>query len=395
MLKSLRYGDKIRVASIFGTRPEAIKMMPILREITRRRQQFSTTTIVTSQHTDLLDPLLSLFAISVDYKLGVLRPGQSLDHLFGRLMLALDAPLDEFEPDVVLVQGDTSSALAGALAAHHRKIPVAHIEAGLRSGNRYSPFPEEMNRRLITQLASLHLAATPGNVEALRREGVDERSIVLTGNPVVDALQSVREATQPTAPLSRLLQSVNPYKLLVSTCHRRENFGERMRSNLLTLGKFVARHEDTALIFLVHPNPNVRKECAGLTELSDRIKLVDPMPYPDFLHLLSQAWLIVSDSGGIQEEAPTLGKPLLVLRENTERPEVIDCGFARLTGGDPLRLESMLEDAYADGRGLIDASTMQNPFGDGNAAKHIADAIVTEFGALRHSHDEFQAELVS
>lgn len=367
----------IRAASIFGTRPEAIKLMPILRELQARPREFESVAIVTSQHTDLLDPLLELFAIRADHKLGVMRPGQSLDQLLGRLMLALDTTLDETKPDVILVQGDTTSALAGALAAHHRRIPLVHVEAGLRSGARYNPFPEEMNRRLITQLSTLHMAATKANFETLLAEGVPAAQVVLTGNPVIDALQAVLKATEPGAELQKLLAPLAGKKLIVATSHRRESFGETMQSNLVALADFVSRREDTALVLLVHPNPEVQRASARIAGTNERIKLLPPMLYPDFLHLLSASWLIVSDSGGIQEEAPTLGKPLLVLRKNTERPEVIACGAAKLVGGDPSRLAELLEEVYRDRSWIDSVRSIPNPFGDGHAARRIADAIVT------------------
>ncbi len=369
------FAGRRKVASVFGTRPEAIKMLPIMRELASRPSRFTTCNIITSQHTDLLDPLLDYFGIEPDHRLGVLREGQSLDQLLARLLTKLDEVLDEVRPDILLVQGDTTSALAGALTAHHRKIPVVHIEAGLRSGNRYSPFPEELNRRLITQLASHHMAATSLNVDNLLREGVQQESIVLTGNPVVDALLWVRSSTKPSPPMRELLAEAQGRKLLVLTSHRRESFGPMMRGNLAALSDFVNRHEDVMLVFPVHPNPSVRAEAMRTLNASDRIKLIDPLLYPDFLHLLSAAWLIVSDSGGIQEEAPTLGKALLVLRENTERPEVITCGCGRLAGGDPQKLARMLDEIYDDETWLRQVSQMENPFGRGDAAPRIVDAI--------------------
>jgi UDP-N-acetylglucosamine 2-epimerase (non-hydrolysing) len=369
------FAGRRKVASVFGTRPEAIKMLPVMRELGSRPHLFTTCNIITSQHTDLLDPLLEYFGVAPDYRLGVLREGQSLDQLLARLLVKLDEILDQIRPDILLVQGDTTSALAGALSAHHRQIPTVHIEAGLRSGNRYSPFPEELNRRLITQLASYHMAATSLNVENLLREAVPEESIVLTGNPVVDALLWVRGSTKPSQSMRNLLASVEGRKLVVLTSHRRESFGPMMRGNLAALGDFISRHDDLVLVFPVHPNPSVRAEALYTLKATERVKLLDPLLYPDFLHLLSAAWLIVSDSGGIQEEAPTLGKALLVLRENTERPEVIACGCGRLVGGDPLKLARILEEVYHDDAWLRHVAQMDNPFGRGDAAPRIVDAL--------------------
>ncbi len=360
-----------RVVSIFGTRPEAIKMVPILRELTHRGNEFQSIVINTAQHTDLLQPLLDYFETQVDHDLGVLRSGQSLDQLLARLLNALDGILDQIQPHAIMVQGDTTSALAGALAAHHRQIPVVHIEAGLRSGDRYSPFPEEMNRRLITQLTQYHMAATQDNVKNLMADGVAEEWIFHTGNPVVDAMQSVLADMAVSPETEALLHSLEGQRLLVLTTHRRESFGHVMAGNMKVLADFVESHPDVSLVFPVHPNPRVRAECQAILHGGPRIHLIDPLVYPDFLHLLSKAWLIVSDSGGVQEEAPTLGKPLLVLRENTERPEVIACGAGKLVGGDPARLAQMLSDIDQDPKWLAEINKIENPFGDGNAAARI------------------------
>lgn len=364
-----------KIVSVFGTRPEAIKMVPILRELGRRPGEFESVVINTAQHTDLLQPLLDYFEAHIDHDLGVLRPGQSLDQLLARLLQALDPILDDVGPDAILVQGDTTSALAGALAAHHRQVPVAHIEAGLRSGNRFSPFPEEMNRRLITQLTSFHMAATQMNVENLHHDGVAAEQIFLTGNPVVDAMNSVLADIAVSAPVKKLIDSLEGKRLLVLTTHRRESFGDVMSGNMRVLRDFVQAHPDMALVFPVHPNPHVRAECDAIFQHGSQIHLVDPMIYPDFLHLLSKAWLIVSDSGGVQEEAPTLGKALLVLRENTERPEVLACGAGKLVGGDPKVLACMLDEIAADQSWLNAVKQIENPFGQGDAAERIVDAL--------------------
>jgi len=295
--------------------------------------------------------------------------------LLSRLLKALDVVLDNDVPSIILVQGDTTSALAGALAAHHRKIPLAHVEAGLRSGDRYSPFPEEMNRRLVTQLANLHMAATQRSVDLLLGEQIAPDRIFLTGNPIVDAVHEVQKTSQPSRSVADIIASVEDRKLIVLTSHRRESFGTVMRKNLEVLRNFVAAHEDVELVFPVHPNPAVRAACDEVLSSCPRVRLVKPMIYPDFIALLNRAWLIVSDSGGIQEEAPSLGKPLLVLRENTERPEAVECGCARLIGSDPCELKLQLERAYGGDPWIGSVASMENPFGDGNAARSIVDAV--------------------
>ncbi len=363
------------VLSLFGTRPEAIKFAPVIHEL--ERQEVSTVNVTSAQHRDLLYPLISYFDLRIDHDLEVMRPGQSLNGVSARVTEALDPILNDKSPDMVLVQGDTTTAMAGALAAWNRGIPVGHIEAGLRSGNRHSPFPEEMNRRLISQVASLHFAATESNRDALLAEGADPDSIVVTGNPVIDALELTLARGRVSSRVNELIDAVGDRRLLVLTTHRRESFGEAMGANLDAIRAFVDAHDDVALIFPVHPNPAVLAVAEEKLADHPRIHLVEPLQYEDFLQVLSRAWLLVSDSGGLQEEAPTLGKPLLILRENTERPEAVECGAARLIGGSAEGLSSELESLWQDDRWAREVATMTNPFGDGCAARRIVEAIKT------------------
>ena len=360
---------------MFGTRPELIKFVPIIRELERRPSQFEAFNIVSWQHEDLLVPLLEIFEIAIHGGLRILGERRTLDQLLARLVEELAPTLEQIAPDLVLVQGDTATALAGALSAHHHRIPLVHIEAGLRSGNRYSPFPEEMYRQMITRLASYHMAATPANVETLRAEAVPENSIYLTGNPVVDAVKSVLGKMKPSPQTRDLIRRTRGLRTIVLTTHRRENFGPVMRTHLSILRDFVERHQDVALVFPVHPNPEVRAECEKLGMSGPRIHLIPPLIYPDFVHLLNSAWLVASDSGGVQEEIPTLRKPLLVLRENTERPEVLTSGFGRLVGSQPHLLASMLKEVYEGGSWLRTIETADNPFGDGKSGARIVNAI--------------------
>ena len=363
------------VLSLFGTRPEAIKFAPVIHEL--ERQEVSTINVTSAQHRDLLYPLISYFDLRIDHDLEVMRPGQSLNGVSARVTEALDPILNDKSPDLVLVQGDTTTAMAGALAAWNRGIAVGHIEAGLRSGNRLSPFPEEMNRRLISQVASLHFAATESNRDALLAEGTDPGSIVVTGNPVVDALELTLARGRVSSRVNDLIDAIGDRRLLVLTTHRRESFGEAMGANLDAIRAFVDAHEDAALIFPVHPNPAVLAVAEEKLADHPRIHLVEPLQYEDFLQVLSRAWLLVSDSGGLQEEAPTLGKPLLILRENTERPEAVECGAARLIGGSAGRLASELESLWKDDHWAAEVAAMANPFGDGCAARRIVEAIKT------------------
>jgi len=364
------------VLTLFGTRPEVIKLAPVLCELERRRERYETINVASSQHTDLLHPFARHFGLRVDRDLAVMRPGQTPAEVAARVLDALDPLLESERPDLVLVQGDTTTAMAGALAAFFRGVAVGHVEAGLRTGNPASPFPEEMNRTLITRLATFHFAATAHNVATLVAEGVPSERVALTGNPVVDALNATlaEDAADPEF-ARRIEAAADGGRLLVLTTHRRESFGEVMTGNLRVLRRFVEEHEDVALAFPVHPNPNVAEPTRAVLAGVPRVHLLEPLAYPDFVHLLSRAWLIVSDSGGVQEEAPTLGKALLVLRENTERPEAIDAGVARLVGGAPERLAEMLAEVYADDDWVRRVQEIENPFGRGDAGVRIADAI--------------------
>ena len=364
------------ILTLFGTRPEIIKLAPVIWAIERSHDTLRSINVSSSQHTDLLRPFIHELDISIDHDLAVMMPGQTPNAVLARVLEALEPLLQAERPDLVLVQGDTTTAIAGALAAFYARIPVAHVEAGLRTGNRHSPFPEEMNRRLITQLADLHFAATPKNVEILLSEGVQKKSIVLTGNPVVDALQHILARSPASSSFSKFLDSFAGKRLIVLTTHRRENFGQVMSSHLKALRRFVGRHQDVELVFPVHPNPSVRAVVDAEFNGAERIHCVDPLKYDDFLHLLSRAWLVISDSGGVQEEAPSLGKPLLILRDTTERPEVIDCGIGRLVGHSGERLEEMLEATLLDKSWFDTAITTENPFGKGNAGEQIASAVV-------------------
>ncbi|MFO1128637.1 MAG: UDP-N-acetylglucosamine 2-epimerase (non-hydrolyzing) [Rhodospirillales bacterium] len=362
------------VLTIFGTRPEAIKVAPVLRELALRGR-YRTVNVVTSQHTDLLTPFLRLFEIRTDHDLAAMQPGQPLNQLLARVIAAVDPILAAEAPDLVLVQGDTTSALGGSLAAFQRRIPVGHIEAGLRSANPMSPFPEEMNRRLISQLSSYHFAPTRHNVDLLVGEGVAADAIFLTGNPVIDAVGWIMRAMPPSPALRAILDAVAGLRLVVLTTHRRENFGEVMRGHLETLRRFVEAHDDVALVFPVHANPAVREVANGVLAGVPRVQLIQPLDYADFLHLMAAAWLIASDSGGVQEEVPTLGKPLLVLRENTERPEALDCGVARLVGHSAERFHAMLEEAAEGDSWMKHVRQVDNPFGAGDSAVRIVNAI--------------------
>lgn len=362
--------SKPKVLILFGTRPEAIKLAPVIHEL--RRRGFDPLVVSSSQHTTILEPFLKTLDINVDHDLRVMKRDQAPNQVISRITTKLDKIIEVERPDLIVVQGDTSTALAGAICGFNRKVAVAHVEAGLRSGDLSSPFPEEMNRRLISQMATFHFAPTENNRLNLRSEGVPYDRIFVTGNTVVDSLQQILNDLQPDKRIPELIKLSDGKRRILLTTHRRESFGPKLEQNLRIIGKFVNRHEDLVVYFPVHPNPNVRKTAARLLGGHERVHLLPPLDYPDFLALMRSAWLIISDSGGVQEEAPTLGKPLLVLRENTERPEAVQAGIARLAGDS---LEKILEQTYAVNTWADSVKYRANPFGDGRSAQRIVQII--------------------
>ena len=362
-----------KILVLFGTRPEAIKLAPVVHEL--KEKLFQTIVISSSQHKELLKPFLKMLDIKTDFDLRVMKKNQTPNEVCAKVLEKLDKILEAEKPDLILVQGDTTTTLAGALAGFNRRIPIGHIEAGLRSGNLNSPFPEEMNRRLVSKIASYHFAATEKNQRNLLAEDIAGEKIFVTGNPVVDALHSISKTVEPSKKIQQLIEETRGKKRILLTTHRRESFGETMGGNLRVLRDFVAERKDVCLIFPVHPNPNVREITKEILAETDSIHLLEPLDYADFIALMKNAWLIVSDSGGVQEEAPSLGKPLLILRENTERPEAIKSGVAKLVGGNPHNLKLMLEENYAVETWIKSVGEVENPFGDGKSAKRIVKII--------------------
>ncbi len=370
---------RMKVLVLFGTRPEAIKLAPVIHEL--RKKFFQTIVVSSSQHKQLLRPFMDSLAIDVDFDLAVMRRDQSPSEVCSRVMSKLDKILDAEQPDLILVQGDTTTTLAGALAGFYRKIPVGHVEAGLRSGNLMSPFPEEMNRRVVSQIASFHFAATEKNRRNLLDEGVTTEKIFVTGNPVVDALKQMLKDLKVDPAIKALIKKTEGKKRLLLTTHRRESFGTAMTANLKVLRDFVEKHKNVCLFFPVHPNPNVRGVAREILGKRERVHLLDPLDYSDFLALMKASWLIVSDSGGVQEEAPSLGKPLLVLRENTERPEAIRSGVSKLIGNSPGALKQFLEENYSVDTWIKSVKEVANPFGDGRSAARIVKIIEEKLAA--------------
>lgn len=363
-----------RVLVIFGTRPEAIKLCPVIHAL-HATPGLVTRVCVTGQHRDLLDGVLHLAGVEPDIDLDLMVPGQSLDDLTARLIVALGAVLDAEQPDCVLVQGDTVSAMAASLAAYYRHIPVAHVEAGLRSGDRHHPWPEEVNRRIISTIAQLHFAPTERAAAALRAEGCDPGTIHVTGNSGIDALiamrMRLRAALAPASAIMALAASFAGRRILAVTCHRRENWGAGMDQIAGAIRQIAAR-EDVAIIFPVHPNPQVRGPMVEALVGLANVALVDPLDYPDFVALLDTCHLVLTDSGGVQEEAPALGKPLLVLRETTERPEGVAAGTALLVGADRARIVAEVARLLDDEEAWQAMARAHSPYGDGQAGERIA-----------------------
>ena len=366
-----------RILTVFGTRPEAIKLFPLIHALDGDAR-FVSRVCVSAQHRGMLDQVLDIAGVRPDHDLDLMRPDQSLDGLTAALLTGLGRVMDAEKPDWVVVQGDTATAMSGALAAYYRKIPVAHVEAGLRSGNIHHPWPEEVNRKVIGTIAAVHAAPTATAAAALRRENVDPTTIHVTGNTVVDALHWIVARTEAdsalAAGLSALEQRFAGRRIIGVTTHRRENFGEGMRQIAEAVRRIAAR-PDVAVIFPVHLNPNVRSimqaELAGL----DNVALIEPLDYPHFARLMAISTLMLTDSGGVQEEAPALGKPVLVMRETTERPEGVEAGTARLVGTDAERIVAETSRLLDDNEAYAAMARAHNPFGDGKAATRIVELL--------------------
>jgi UDP-N-acetylglucosamine 2-epimerase (non-hydrolysing) len=363
-----------RTLFVFGTRPEAIKLCPVILHMRSRAAEFDVRVVVTGQHRDMLDPILQTFGVTPDYDLDLMQPGQTLAASTARILAALEPVLAETKPDMVFVQGDTTSTLAGALSAFYGRIPVAHVEAGLRTGDPGEPFPEEMNRVITTRLATLHFAATRAAAENLLAEGVRPERIAVTGNPGVDAIQFVRDRLATGALEGCRLDFLDPSrKLIVVTAHRRESFGVGIAAICRAL-RILATRRDVQIVWPVHRNPNVAGPAHAMLSGFPAIHLVEPLPYVPFVDLMRRAAVLVTDSGGIQEEAPSLGKPAIVMRTRTERIEGVESGAVRLVGTEEARIVTEVASVLDGAEGAQAASNPANPYGDGNASARIAAA---------------------
>ena len=361
--------------TVFGTRPEGIKMAPIIKEL-EKREGVETVVCITAQHRQMLDQVLNLFHIEPDYDLDIFSPGQTLTEITTRALRGLEDVIKAENPDVLLVQGDTTTVFAGALAAFYQKIKIGHIEAGLRSGNIYSPYPEEANRKLTGILTDFHFAPTERNRQNLLREDYDDEKIFITGNTVIDALKyAIKE--DYTFEVEKLNQlDYENKRVILLTSHRRENIGKPMENIFNAVNDIVKKYDDVEVVFPIHLNPKVRDIANGILGANDRIHIIEPLDYEPFTNLMSKVHLVVTDSGGLQEEAPTLAKPVLVVREETERPEGIESGTAKLVGTSYEKLYSNLDLLLSDKAEYEKMAKAVNPYGDGNASKRIVDVLV-------------------
>lgn len=367
---------KPKIMVILGTRPEAIKLAPVIHRLYRLANDFETMIVATAQHRELLDQALSLFNIQPDIDLNLMHSQQGLIALTGRILEKMSNVFHQNQPDIVLVHGDTTTAFVSALAAFYQQIPIGHVEAGLRSYNNYSPFPEEMNRRLTTAMTDIHFAPTPSTREALLSEGVSNEKIVVTGNTVVDSLKHILKlpSTFNYSPLQKV--EMDGKRLVLVTSHRRESWGAELQNICEAVKELTQKHSDIVVVYPVHPNPIVKETAARILGNTDRVHLIDPLDYVTFVRLMKKAYIILTDSGGLQEEAPSLGKPLLLMRNITERPEAFDAGLAKIVGTDRETIVREADILLNDAAAYASMTDVDNPYGDGLAADRIATALI-------------------
>ena len=365
----------IKVMTIFGTRPEAIKMAPLVKEL-ESRKEIKSIVCVTAQHREMLDQVLNIFKIKPDYDLNIMKQGQSLSEITSRVLLGLEEVIKKEEPNIILVHGDTTTTFAGALAAFYNKVDIGHVEAGLRTYDKYSPFPEEANRIMVDRITDMYFAPTEVSKKNLLKENIEESKIYVTGNTAIDAMKYTISDNYENS----IFDWVGDSKVILLTAHRRENLGEPMYNIFKAVKRLVNDNKDIKVIYPIHLNPLVRKIANEVFEDNDRIKLIEPLEVVDFHNFINKSYFILTDSGGIQEEAPSLGKPVLVLRDTTERPEGITAGTLKLVGTNE-------DDIYNEATILLNnkseydkMSKASNPYGDGNTSKYIADAIIERYG---------------
>ncbi|OCZ56589.1 non-hydrolyzing UDP-N-acetylglucosamine 2-epimerase [Acinetobacter seifertii] len=367
-----------KVLLVFGTRPEAIKMAPLALKLQQNTQEFETKVCVTGQHRQMLDQVLELFDLKPDFDLNLMKPGQTLSDVTSGVLKGLEQVFEQWIPDIILVHGDTATTFAASLAGYYHKIKIGHVEAGLRTGDLYSPWPEEANRKLTGVLANYHFAPTDSSYQNLIKENVKPETIIVTGNTVIDALLQVKDKVEKNQILiDKFEQKFNfldkSKKLVLVTGHRRENFGQGFLNICAALANLAKRYSDIQIVYPVHLNPNVQKPVNELLSGIDNIFLIDPQDYLPFVYLMNRSYLILTDSGGIQEEAPSLGKPVLVMRDTTERPEAVEAGTVRLVGTDVNTIETAVSELLEDTSLYNAMADAYNPYGDGTACQQIID----------------------
>ncbi|HIZ92922.1 non-hydrolyzing UDP-N-acetylglucosamine 2-epimerase [Flavonifractor sp. An112] len=378
---------EIRVMTIFGTRPEAIKMAPLVQEL-QNRPGITSICCVTAQHRQMLDSVLDIFHLKPDYDLNIMEPRQTLSTITTKCLLGMEEVLEQAKPDLVLVHGDTSTTFAGALAAFYHQVKVGHVEAGLRTWDKYSPFPEEMNRKLVGDIADLHFCPTKSNVANLAREDITD-GVFITGNTVIDALKTtvVKDYHFSTELLNQL--DYEHKKIILVTCHRRENYGQPMANIMTALRRVAESFEDVELVYPVHLSPVVREAAAKYLSGHQRIHLIDPLDVEEMHNLMARSYLVMTDSGGLQEEAPALGRPVLVLRRETERPEAVEAGTVKIAGTEEETIFRMASELLTDEKAYHEMAHAVNPYGDGFACRRIVDAIEWQFGLRSDKPEEF------
>ena len=381
--------NKLKVMSVFGTRPEAIKMAPLVKEL-ERREEIESYVCLTGQHREMLDSVMQIFRLTAQYDLNIMQKQQTLSSITTRALLGMEQALQEAQPDLVLVHGDTSTTFAGALAAFYQKVPVGHVEAGLRTYDRYSPFPEEMNRTLVGDIADLHFSPTKANADNLRREAI-MGDIFITGNTAIDAMQYTVKPNFvfPTALLNEL--DFQNHRIIAVTCHRRENYGKPMEDIMHAILEIVETHPDVEVVYPVHLSPVVRECAFPILGGHDRIHLIDPVDVEEMHNLISRCYMVMTDSGGLQEEAPALGKPVLVMRRETERPEAITAGTAKLAGVEKNEIVRLANELLDNPDAYASMAKAVNPYGDGHASERIVQAILWHFGRTAERPADFGA----
>ena len=364
----------IKVMTIFGTRPEAIKMAPLVKEL-EKRKEIESIVCVTAQHREMLDQVLKVFDIKPDYDLNIMKQGQTLSEITFRVLLGLEEVIKEVKPNIILVHGDTTTTFAGALAAFYNNVDIGHVEAGLRTWNKYSPFPEEMNRQMVDCMTDMYFAPTEVSKNNLLIQGINEDKIYITGNTAIDAMNYTVNDNY----YNEIFNWVGEDKLILLTAHRRENLGEPMKNIFNAVKRLVIEVPNIKVVYPIHLNPNIRKIADEVIGNNDKIKIIEPLEVIDFHNFINKSYLILTDSGGIQEEAPSLGKPVLVLRDTTERPEGIKAGTLKLIGTDEKKVYKEIKKLLVDKSEYEKMSRANNPYGDGFASKKIVDEIINKY----------------